>query len=513
MAAEGTTPKAAGRQHLVGRRRFLPRVPAGDRITRVRWPFSKQRVLHIDGRYNPKTLRRERVVSDKRPYLWTIFLILVLIVPLLSNNDRILTIAATFGIYASVNLMWLLVMGTAGILSLASLAITGIGAYTAAWMSIHVGLPWPLMFVVGGIAGLVVGGIISIPARRMDGMYYALLTVGIAEVCRAYALQAKWLEAQSQGSISGGGGFVPDDIRSQTSGLQIGYIGAWLLLLGALAVYRAVNGQRLGLLLRASHRDDEAVAESMGIDYQRARLLVFMISSAALGVIGGFYAAYFRAASLSLFSLDLLLLLLAMIVIGGMGRAEGAVLGTLVGTVILQWFVDWGAWRFLLIAVLMLISVLFTRGGAFGLKDQWDELREKRRMERRSARSGRYSEVLPEEAPDIRDKSSIYMRRYDAQQREHLRSLITDEVIEEHRRDPNCIHSEALDRLLLYFRKGDLPGKYAIYCEKPFAVYRIVALSGLPGVPPRVVDDRVYTTVEEAQHAVFLRRIGDLRAN
>ena len=129
-----------------------------------------------------------------------------------------------------------------------------------------------------------------------------------------------------------------------------------------------MNGQRLGLLLRASQKEDEAVSESMGIDYQRARLAVFLISSAALGVIGAFYAGYFRAASLSLFGTDLLLLLFAMIVIGGIGRAEGAVVGTLIVTVIDRYFIDTGAKRILLVAILMLISVLFTRGGAFGLE-------------------------------------------------------------------------------------------------------------------------------------------------
>ena len=67
--------------------------------------------------------------------------------------------------------------------------------------------------------------------------------------------------------------------------------------------------------------------------------------------------------------------------------------------------------------------------------------------------------------------------------------------------------------MLLYFGKAELNGKYAVYCTKPFEAYRIVALSGLPGVPPRVVDDRSYGTVNEAYHAVFLRRINDLRAN
>ena len=278
--------------------------------------------------------------------------------------------------------------------------------------------------------------IIAIPARRMDGMYYALLTLGVSEICRAYALQARWIGAQSQGSLSGGGGFIPDDIRFTATGQRLGYIAGFLLLLAALATYRIVNGQRLGLLLRASQKEDEAVSESMGIDFQRARLAVFLISSAGLGVIGAFYAGYFRAASLSLFGTDLLLLLFAMIVIGGIGRAEGAVVGTLVVTVIDRYFIDTGAKRILLVAILMLLSVLFTRGGAFGLNEQWQELRAKRRSERRASRSTRHGEVLPEEAPDIRDKSQIYQRRYDNAQREHLKSLITDDLIEEHRRSP-----------------------------------------------------------------------------
>ncbi len=503
------------RQALVGRRRLLPRVPArADRtLHRRRWPLSKTTVLHLGGRYNPKTLGRERLITEKAPLWWFTFLSLALVVPLLAGTDKMLTIASTFAIYASINLMWMLVMGTAGIFSLASLAITGIGAYATCWLTINADLPWPLMFPVGAVVGLFVGVIIAIPARRMDGMYYALLTLGIAEVCRAYALQAKWIGAQSQGSLSGGGGFIPEDIRFTQTGQRIGYAAAFVLLLAALAVYRAVNGQRLGLLLRASQKEDEAVSESMGIDFQRARLAVFLISSAGLGVIGAFYAGYFRAASLSLFGVDLLLLLFAMIVIGGLGRAEGAVIGTLLVTIVDRYFVDFGAKRFLFIGLLMLASVLFTRGGAFGLRDQWRELRARRRSQRRAARTSRHGAVSPEEAPEIADKAQIYQRRFDHNQRAHLKSLITDDLIAEHRRNPTGLHSEELERVMLYFRKAELAGKYCVYAVKPFAKYRIVALSGLPGVPPRVVDDRVYPTVDEAYHAVFLRRVNDLRSS
>ena len=69
-------------------------------------------------------------------------------------------------------------------------------------------------------------------------------------------------------------------------------------------------------------REDEAFAEAVGIDFRRARLLVFVISSAALGVIGAFYAMYYKSISPSVFSLDQVMLLFAMMVIGGLGRAE-----------------------------------------------------------------------------------------------------------------------------------------------------------------------------------------------
>ena len=69
-----------------------------------------------------------------------------------------------------------------------------------------------------------------------------------------------------------------------------------------------------------------------------------------------------------------------MIVIGGIGRAEGAVVGTLLVTYIYLWFTD--PKRILVIGLLMLAAVLFTRGGLFGLPDQFREMREKRKAER-----------------------------------------------------------------------------------------------------------------------------------
>jgi branched-chain amino acid transport system permease protein len=95
-------------------------------------------------------------------------------------------------------------------------------------------------------------------------------------------------------------------------------------------------------------------------------------------------------------------------------------------------------------------------------------------------------------------------------QRDYLKSLVSPTLIDEHRRCPLGQHSEALERLLNYFRRQPQVDKYAITTVEPFKAYRIVALSGHRGVAPRLVEDKIYGSQEEAYHGVFLRRVQDL---
>ncbi len=117
---------------------------------------------------------------------------------------------------------------------------------------------------------------------------------------------------------------------------------------------------------------------------------------------------------------------------------------------------------------------------------------------------------MSDEATAIADKQAIYVRRFDAQLRAELRRLITDQLIEEHRTTAGKRRSDALERVLAYFRRADASDKYAVLAVRPFAEYRIVALSGRRGVPPRVVDDQVFRSPEDALHGVFLKRVQGL---
>ncbi len=101
--------------------------------------------------------------------------------------SSLLSAAAIFAIYAAINLVWMLVLGTAGIFSLATLAIVGAAAYGSAWLSIEHALPWWGMIPVGTVIGLVFGIVIAVPAIRLEGFYYALLTLGLVELCRVFS--------------------------------------------------------------------------------------------------------------------------------------------------------------------------------------------------------------------------------------------------------------------------------------------------------------------------------------
>lgn len=118
--------------------------------------------------------------------------------------------------------------------------------------------------------------------------------------------------------------------------------------------------------------------------------------------------------------------------------------------------------------------------------------------------------MRPLEIDTSQDRELVFRERFDAHRREHLRLLITPEVIEEHRRSPWGQHSESLERLLIYIRQRPQDDEYAIRALKPFKAYQIVALSGHRGIPPRPVGEEIYSSVADADHAVFLRYIHEL---
>ncbi len=478
---------------------------------RWRWWPTRRNLLHIKGLYNRKTLKAEKKILDRRPVYWAICLLLLAIAPFFfpeSMENTLLSAGAIFGIFAAINVCWTLIVGTASIFSLASYAVVGVAAFLTTWLSANMGLPWYTLPLIGAFMGLAMGAIIAIPALRLDGFYYALLTLGLNELCRVFFTTSSEFGSAS-GGLYGADTYISDQWEPYAQSLT-GYYGAFLLMIASLFLFRFINGKRLGRILRMAPEKREAFAEACGVDYRRARVTIFVLTSAALGFIGGFYAAQFGGVAFQIFSFDTVLLGLAMITIGGIGKAEGAILGTLVVTVLDKVMIDWGPIRHFSIGLIMLGVVLFLSNGYFGIKKQFNAWRDKKRGEWRSIRSEKGGEALPEEATEQDDKDELFFRRFDKMQRDYLKGLICPEIIEEHRRQPLGQHSEALERVCYYFRRAPMEDKYALHHDHAKDRYKIIAFSGKRGVSPRVVDDREYDNVGDAYHAIFIRRVHDL---
>jgi branched-chain amino acid transport system permease protein len=110
---------------------------------------------------------------------------------------------------------------------------------------------------------------------------------------------------------------------------------------------------------------------------------------------------------------------------------------------------------------------------------------------------------------DPRDRDLVYRDHFDKMTRIHLRRLIDSRLIEEHRRNPAGRPSEALGRVLAYFRRLPASRQYLIR-ELPGGKYRIIAMAPARRGRPIDADEVVFDTLEAAYHGVFLKKLNDL---
>lgn len=105
------------------------------------------------------------------------------------------------------------------------------------------------------------------------------------------------------------------------------------------------------------------------------------------------------------------------------------------------------------------------------------------------------------------DRQLIVYERFTAELKRQLRALISEDLIDEHRRQPLGQHSDALERVLNFFRR---PPSYGLYARVPLREFQVVRLPVSPGSDPEPADATVYTDENEAMHAVFLMHVADL---
>ena len=244
---------------------------------------------------------------------------------------------ANVGLFVLLALGLNVVVGLAGILDLGYVAFFAVGSYTAAVLTaatsprITPELPWLVALIAVVIITGLVGLFIGAPVIRMRGDYLAIVTLGFGEIIRLL-FQSDWLSgwfggAQGITKVPGAGIFGLTEVAG-TDPRRVFYL---VLVFCALAIYVSwrLERSRLGRAWMAV-REDETVAEAMGINTVNVKLLAFVVGA----VLGSFSGAIFAAKVGSVFPNSFLILvsivILVVVIFGGMGNIVGVIAGSAV---------------------------------------------------------------------------------------------------------------------------------------------------------------------------------------
>ncbi|MGH7419341.1 MAG: branched-chain amino acid ABC transporter permease [Candidatus Rokuibacteriota bacterium] len=270
------------------------------------------------------------------------------------------TVATLVGIYCILTLGLNTITGVAGQISLGHAAFLGIGAYTAAILTVSYGWGfWPALVAavaVTGAAGAGVGGL----AIRVREDFLAITTMGVNFVVVAVFLYFPFF----------GGAFGIGGIPSATwLGAPLGKPGFFVLVLAGVLLALGVNLWLLrswaGLALMATREDEEA-AQAAAVDVRKFKIIGFTIGTALAGLAGSFYAHYLTFISAGDFGFTFSITILCMLVLGGIGTNRGAVVGAVILGVLPELFRPLADYRMLTYGALLLALMRWAPHGLLG---------------------------------------------------------------------------------------------------------------------------------------------------
>jgi branched-chain amino acid transport system permease protein len=295
--------------------------------------------------------------------------------PSVAERDLIQDLSFVFYMLALAQ-CWNLLAGYAGLVSVGQQAFVGLGGYLLFALTIFGNLD-PLLAIV--LAG-VVAGLFAIPTGlvvfRFRGAYFAIGSWVVAEVYRLVFAQIKQLGGGTgtslPPSVSNGVAGIDwvktlFDVRTPAARDIITYWAALALAAGTLAVVYLLLRSPRGLAL-AAIRDQEATAESAGINTVRTKLAIYVMVAAVTGMIGALiYLQKARISPDSAFAvLDWTAYVILIVVIGGIGTIEGPVVGVIVFYLLQRYLADFGTWYLILLGAIAIAVMLFAPQGIWG---------------------------------------------------------------------------------------------------------------------------------------------------
>ncbi|QOF71785.1 branched-chain amino acid ABC transporter permease [Aminobacter sp. SR38] len=260
-----------------------------------------------------------------------------------------------------------LIFGYVGLLAFGHAAFYGASAYVTAHAAAAWGLPTELCILLGVMVATAIGALFGWLAIRRQGLYFAMITLALAQIIYFYAVQAPWTHGEDGiQSVPRGMLFGVIDLSNT---LNMYYVTLAVFLAGFAFIYRIIHSP-FGQTLK-SIRENEPRAISLGYSTDRFKLIAFTLSAMLSGVAGGLKAIIFQLASLAdvffMTSADVLLMTL----IGGVGTLLGPVVGAAVLVTLQRELATLGAWVVVVQGIIFVLCVLFLRKGIIGTLEEF----------------------------------------------------------------------------------------------------------------------------------------------
>ncbi|KAF0156349.1 MAG: branched-chain amino acid transport system permease protein [Syntrophaceae bacterium] len=305
----------------------------------------------------------------KANWFYLMVLVIALVIPFVITNryySQVITMSCLFAIGAlSLNL----IMGYTGQASLAHGGFFAIGAYGVAILTQTLGWNFWLALPAAALLSAFIGFLVGMPALRTRGSYFAITTLCLGEII--YLVSGNWIELT--GGHNGIVGipvpspiFIPavGRITFETQIMQY-YLVLFFLLVTLFVMNRLVKSLK-GLTFM-SIRNNEDLAEAVGINTFRTKLLSFVIANFFAALAGGIYASLIGSISPSVASIAITFNFLMYALLGGIATLAGPIIGAFVMPILMEYLQFLQDYQMILFGVLLIIVIIYFPRGFMGL--------------------------------------------------------------------------------------------------------------------------------------------------
>jgi branched-chain amino acid transport system permease protein len=297
-----------------------------------------------------------------RYFLIAALLVFLLLIPFSWFLGQYTSLMIFIGINTMVTVGLCLLLGYTGQVSLGQAAFYGLGAYFSAVLSKTYDVnPWLAMLIAATATG-VFAYLVGYPIFRLRGNYLAMATLGLGIIM--------WILFRQMSQFTGGpdgmagipylsiGGFVFDTSFKR-------YFLVWGFCLAILLISQNIVNSRVGRALRAVH-GSEAAAESIGIDIDRFKVKIFVLSAVYASVAGSLFVHHLRFVSPSPFDFLASVKLVVMAVVGGLASVWGAIFGAGATRVLSdELLLGFGEWDIAIYGLILVLIMVFMPEGLF----------------------------------------------------------------------------------------------------------------------------------------------------